>query len=112
MILYRPVGQKELELIKNNNFKKFPPRLLTQPFFYPVLNKKYAEEIAKRWNTKDKNSEFVGYITQFEIEDKYISKFKIQTVGKSYHQEFWISSDELENFNNHIMGDIKIIAKF
>lgn len=48
--LYRPVGQAEFELIKDSGFKRFPPRLEWQPIFYPVLNKEYAEQIAKQWN--------------------------------------------------------------
>jgi hypothetical protein len=35
--LYRPVGKKELELIRASGFRAFPPRLPGQPFFYPVL---------------------------------------------------------------------------
>lgn len=50
MILYRPVGSKELELIKKSNYRRFPPRLAEQPIFYPVLNEQYATEIASSWN--------------------------------------------------------------
>lgn len=50
MILYRPVGSKELELIKKSNYRRFPPRLTEQPIFYPVLNEQYATEIASSWN--------------------------------------------------------------
>lgn len=112
MVLYRPVGQKEYELIQQSNFKKFPPRLPEQPIFYPVLNQKYAEEIAQKWNTKDKESGCRGYVTEFEIDDQYISKFKIQTVGASYHQELWIPAEELSELNRNIIGTIKIIQKF
>ena len=35
--LFRPVGPKELELIRAANFRAFPPRLPDQPIFYPVL---------------------------------------------------------------------------
>ena len=52
MILYRPVGTKELELIKKSNYYQFPPRLPEQPIFYPVLNERYAIEIASGWNDK------------------------------------------------------------
>lgn len=45
-ILYRPVGLKELQLIIDSGYKKFPPRLSWQPIFYPVLNQAYAEQIA------------------------------------------------------------------
>ena len=35
--LYRPIGAQELALIEASGFTRFPPRLLDQPFFYPVL---------------------------------------------------------------------------
>ena len=111
MILYRPVGTAELELIKKAEYKKFPPRLPEQPIFYPVLNKKYAGEIAKRWNVKE-TSDHKGYITQFEIDKEYFSQFEIHTVGRSYHRELWVPAEELENFNRHIIGKIKVIKEF
>ena len=52
MILYRPVGTKELSLIAESGYTRFPPRLPEQPIFYPVLNKEYAVEIASGWNAK------------------------------------------------------------
>lgn len=112
MILYRPVGQAEFELIQQSNYQLFPPRLPEQPIFYPVLNLKYAKEIAQRWNTKDKNSGFRGFVVKFKIEDDYISKFPIQTVGASYHQELWIPAKELDNFNAHIIGKIEVSEVF
>jgi hypothetical protein len=33
-------------------------------------------------------------------------------VGRSYHQELWVPADELENFNSHIIGTIKVITVF
>jgi hypothetical protein len=51
--LYRPVGQKELELIAASDYKAFPPRLPDQPIFYPVIALEYAEQIARDWNTRD-----------------------------------------------------------
>jgi hypothetical protein len=44
--LYRPVGQKEMEIIAVSGFRCFPPRLDWQPIFYPVLNEEYASFIA------------------------------------------------------------------
>ena len=52
MVLYRPVGTEELELIRKTEYCAFPPRLPEQPIFYPVLNEKYATEIASKWNLK------------------------------------------------------------
>ena len=109
MQLFRPVGQAELDLIIAADYRAYPPRLPGQPIFYPVLNEKYAREIAQKWNRKSADSGYAGYVTTFEIADAYISNFEIQTVGASYHQEFWIPAEDLEVFNRHIIGKIKVI---
>jgi len=53
--LFRPVGARELELIRQTGFTAFPPRLNGQPIFYPVLDEDYAAQIARDWNTRDHN---------------------------------------------------------
>ena len=45
--LWRPVGQSELDLIRDSGWQAFPPRLEGQPIFYPVLNEGYAIQIAR-----------------------------------------------------------------
>ena len=112
MILYRPVGEAELELIRKSNYAAFPPRLPGQPIFYPVLNRRYAEEIAEKWNTLDAASGFKGYVTEFEVEDSYIARYPAQTVGASHHQELWVPSEELDAFNAHIVGKIRVVGVF
>ena len=109
MILYRPVGQAEYELIAQSDFTAYPLRLPEQPIFYPMLNERYAREIAEKWNCRYPDSQYTGYVTSFEIDDAYIAKFPVQTVGASYHQEFWIPAEELENFNRHIIGKIVVL---
>lgn len=111
MILYRPVGTKELELIKDSAYTKFPPRLPEQPIFYPVLNEKYATEIASRWNVKY-NDDHKGYVTRFEIDDEYGKQFEVHVVGDSYHQELWVPAEELDKFNQHILAKIQVISEF
>lgn len=110
--LYRPVGTKELELIKDSGWKRFPPRLFWQPIFYPVLNFDYAAQIAKEWNTSDPNSGFAGFVTSFEIPSDYFKKFKIQNVGGHIHNELWVPSEELDEFNSKIINKIKVEASF
>lgn len=55
--LWRPVGQRELELVAENEWTRFPPRLTGQPVVYPVLNEAYATKIARDWNTNDPANE-------------------------------------------------------
>lgn len=110
--LYRPVGQKELDLIRESGFRKFPPRLEWQPIFYPVTNQTYAEQIAREWNTKDEFSGYAGYVLSFEIKEDYFKKYPVQNVGGEIHNELWVPANELEEFNNNIVGLIKIVNSF
>ncbi|MBR6049862.1 MAG: hypothetical protein IKP68_01510 [Clostridia bacterium] len=110
MILFRPVGTIELNLIKQSNYKEFPPRLPEQPIFYPVLNEEYACEIAEKWNTKTGDGK--GYVTRFTLDDEYIGQFDVHTVGNHVHQELWIPAEELPTFNSHIIGLIEVIREF
>jgi hypothetical protein len=111
MILYRPIGLHELRLIYESKLSTFPPRFPEQPIFYPVLNIEYARQIAFDWNTK--SEPYAGYVTEFEVDDKYISQFERQIVGGQQHEELWIPAEKLDEFNRHIIDKIKIVdAKF
>jgi hypothetical protein len=110
--LYRPVGYKEYNLIKESGFSAFPPRLEWQPIFYPVLNFEYAAEIAEKWNTKDEFSEYVGIVTSFDIPYDYFKQFKVKNVGGSKHEELWVPSEKLAEFNDQIIGSIEIEKAF
>ncbi|MCL2670882.1 MAG: hypothetical protein FWF10_02470 [Clostridiales bacterium] len=112
MKLYRPVGQKELDLIAKSGYRAFPPRLDWQPIFYPVLNREYAAQIAREWNAKDAFSGYVGYVLEFEVRDAYLQQFEVHTVGTSCHREYWILSESLPEFNENIIGKIKVVRKF
>jgi hypothetical protein len=110
-VLFRPVGEKELELIHASGFSAFPPRLPEQPIFYPVLNEDYARQIARDWNAK-RNESKVGYVTRFAVRNEYLSRYEIQTVGGFTHQEYWIPAEELPEFNKNIVGEIEVVAEY
>ncbi len=112
MRLFRPVGLTELRLIAQSSYRGFPPRLPDQPFFYPVLNFEYAEKIARDWNAKDDFSGNVGFVTEFDVADEFISKYERRVVGSSKHEELWVPSDELEDFNARIEGQIRVVAHY
>lgn len=109
--LFRPVGQKELDLIRETGFTKFRPRLPEQPIFYPVLNEEYAAQIAPDWNAKY-NADKVGFVTRFNVRKDFLDRFDVKVVGGKTHQEYWIPSQELEEFNQNIIGKIKVISEF
>ena len=110
--LYRPVGQKELDLVAASGFRVFPPRLAWQPIFYPVLSEAYAIQIARDWNTKDAASGNVGYVTRFKVPTTYLAQFPVETVGHSGHQELWVPAEKLAEFNQQIVGPIEVTHEF
>jgi hypothetical protein len=107
--LYRPVGPSELALIEQSVWKAFPPRLPEQPIFYPVTNKEYAIQIARDWNVPASGS---GCVTRFDVKRSYADKFPVQNVGGLIHNELWVPAEELEEFNENIVGPIAVTHRF
>lgn len=107
--LYRPVGEKELDLIRQSDWRAFPPRLPEQPIFYPVLEESYAVQIARDWNTRDGGT---GYVLRFEVVAEYISSYPVQIAGSREHREYWIPAEELDEFDRHIVGQIEVVSTF
>lgn len=108
--LFRPVGPKELARIRELGFRAFPPRLQYQPIFYPVMNEEYARKIARDWNATREDTGYRGYVTRFRVKADYLARYPVQTVGASWHQELWVPADELDQFNQNIVGKIEIIT--
>lgn len=108
-LLYRPVGEAELALIRNSGWKEFPPRLPEQPVFYPVLGEEYAIQIARDWNTRDGGT---GYVLRFRVSSAFLSQYPVQTVGSRVHREYWIPAEDLPAFNQNIVGTIELIQTF
>ena len=107
--LWRPTGPEEMELVRASGLRRWPPRLAEQPIFYPVLNEQYATKIARDWNVPASG---VGYVTRFDVEADYLSQFPVRQAGGRDILEYWIPADRLEEFNDHIVGNIVEVAKF
>ncbi len=108
-VLFRPVGEEELRLIRESDWREFPPRLPEQPIFYPVLNEEYAVQIARDWNTRDGGK---GYVLRFIVNGEFLSRYQVQTAGARVHQEYWIPAEDLPEFNRNIIGAIEIVQQF
>jgi hypothetical protein len=105
--LYKPVSQKELDLIKESGWKAFPTVLKEQPFFYPLMKEAYAVQISKECTSPAYS---VSYITRFQIDTEFVSRYKIRNIGPNRQQELWIPPDELQEFNGHIVGAIEVVG--
>ncbi len=68
--------------------------------------------IARDWNTKDPNSGYVGYVLQFDIEFDFLKQYAPQEAGGRDLKEYWIPSEDLQEFNLLITGTIEVIHEF
>lgn len=107
--LWRPTGPQEIELVRASGSRRWPPRLPDQPIFYPVLNEEYATKIARDWNVPATG---VGYVTRFDVEKAYLDRFEVHQVGGQTILEYWIPAEQLEEFNDHIIGEIVEVSRF
>jgi hypothetical protein len=108
--LFRPTGTKELQLVADSGYLRWPPRLPDQPIFYPVLNEAYATDIARDWNTKFGDK--VGHVTRFSVTKSFLDRYQRQIVGGRSHEEYWIPAEDLDDMNANIVGQIEVIATF
>jgi hypothetical protein len=109
IILWRPVGPQELELIRASGMRAFPPRLPEQPIFYPVLSEEYATKIARDWNVPASGR---GYVTRFRVSARFHRQYQVQEAGGRSHLEYWIPAEDLPAFNAAIVGEIEVVAQF
>lgn len=100
---------EELNLISDSDWTKFPPRLFHQPIFYPVTNVEYARQITQEWNLPSYGN---GFVVSFDMDADYLKQFKEEKVGLDHHTELWIPSEDLEEFNGHIIGEIKVLEGY
>lgn len=107
--LWRPTGPVELELVRKSGWRTWPPRLPEQPIFYPVRNEDYAIKIARDWNVKHSGA---GFVTRFEVDTDFLSRYPIRQAGGNTILELWIPAEDLDEFNAHIVGRIEVVHEF
>jgi len=107
--LWRPVGPEELALIQASRMRAFPPRLPEQPIFYPVLTEEYAMKIARDWNVPASG---LGYVTRFQVRREFIERYEVHEAGGRDHREYWIPAEDIEAFNEAIVGEIEVTREF
>ncbi|MGL6074437.1 MAG: ADP-ribosylation/crystallin J1 [Fimbriiglobus sp.] len=110
MLLFRPVGLRELELIAESGWREYPPRFVWQPIFYPVVTREYARAIITQWNSQEAEAGHCGFITEFDIDDAFVARYPVQQLGGGpTFRELWVPAADLPEFNAHIHGPIRVI---
>src|SRR5713226_2015643 len=112
-VLYRPVGRRELELIRVSTFRAFPPLPPGQSIFKATLTHEHAAEVARAWSAKEKTAVYSDvYVTRFHVESAFLSRYPQHQVAGSSHREYLIPADELDEFNGYIRGIIELVAEY
>lgn len=106
--LYKSIGLPEWRLIAAEGRKRFHPRLLTKPVFYPALGYEYACRLAKEWNAIDHMSEYVGIVAGFNVHPEFLRKYDEIMEGDYDPGSLWVSVDELYALNQAIIGRMNI----
>jgi hypothetical protein len=96
-------------LIEASDMKRFPPRLPEQPIFYPVTTEEYAVKIARDWNVPASG---FGFVTRFEVLRDFLAAYPVRDAGGMAHQEYWIPAEEMDAFNEAIVGRIEVVHSF
>ncbi|KOG34193.1 hypothetical protein [Streptomyces resistomycificus] len=107
--LWRPTGPAELALVRELDWRAWPPRLPEQPIFYPVLDEDYAVRIARDWNVKHDGA---GFVTRFEVDTGFLGRYPVRQVGGRTILELWVPAEELDEFNAHVVGRIEVVHEF
>lgn len=107
--LYRAVGPGQMRCIEASGWTRFPARLNNQKFFFPQLSFEFAERIASDWNVKNSGA---GYVVRFAVKKSFLEKYEIYSFGIDEYREYRIPASELEQFNDHIVGYVDVVAQY
>lgn len=46
------------------------------------------------------------------MEDGFVQRYEVHTVGAALHRELWIPAGEQEEFQRHFIGKIQVIGEY
>ena len=111
MELYRPLNADEYHEVEARSFRGFPPRAEEQPLFTALLSEEGASQIARHMRIA-KDCDNIVYVVKFLVEDAYIRQFPVQHVQERTRRALWIPADEVDLLNQHLIGDIRLLASY
>ncbi|MFF3873815.1 hypothetical protein [Streptomyces sp. NPDC001978] len=73
------------------------------------IDEDYAIRIARDWNVKHDGA---GFVTRFEVDSEFLSRYPVRQAGGKTILELWVPAQELDAFNAHIVGPIRLVHAF
>ena len=61
---------------------------------------------------EDEFGSYAGHVLAFDLPEEYLKQYPVQNVGGDIHNELWVPAEKLEEFNNNITGEIRLVISF
>jgi hypothetical protein len=81
----------------------------TTTFWRPTGPKELDLVRALDWNVKHGGA---GFVTRFDVESEFLDRYPVQQAGGRTILELWVPAEELDEFNTHIVGEIRMVHEF
>jgi hypothetical protein len=78
----------------------------------PLPKESSAKRIANGWIVHGRHWAPDAYVTRLQVESKFIGRYRTHIARSPWHKEYRIKREDLDVFNEHILGPIEIIAAF
>ncbi|SEU05662.1 hypothetical protein [Hymenobacter actinosclerus] len=98
VLLYRPVGQAELDLVAASNWLEFPLKLPEPPVFY----------LAPPGSAAGLPGAGPGYLLRLAVDADYVAHFEAAAPAAAEPAELRVPTAELAEFNRRITGRIEV----
>jgi len=53
-----------------------------------------------------------GYVMRFRVARSFLDRYRVQEAGGKTHLEYWIPAEDLDAFNDALVGEIEVLAEF
>ena len=109
MFLYRAITRRELSLIARSAFRTFPVLYRTTVFYCPDYIHG-VEAIACDRYANDKDAEYAGFVVRVAIDDPFVHKLQLESLGRATASEVWVREQAWREFHRRITTGIEIVS--
>jgi hypothetical protein len=106
--LYRPIGMREMTLLRDAGWRAFPPRSRGQPSLCMLTDQTEARQIAREWLVPVGGA---GFVARFTVAAAFLQRAEPQS-DDVLPMDYVIPARELGRLNEHLSGPIELIEAF
>lgn len=77
-----------------------------------LLSRAHVGVRARHREGLEREGRVLGFVTRFELDPEFATRYPVQVAGGRRHEELWVPAEELEEFNDHIVGTIAVLETY